>query len=87
MEYSYKFRIYPNITQVQQMQRTFGCCRFVWNHYLAMRKDLYEQDGKSMNYNACSRDMTQLKKSLIWLREVDATALQSSLKDLGQSIV
>ena len=82
MEYSYKFRIYPNITQVQQMQRTFGCCRFVWNHYLAMRKDLYEQDGKSMNYNACSRDMTQLKKSLIWLREVDATALQSSLKDL-----
>lgn len=82
MEYSYKFRIYPNITQVQQMQRTFGCCRFVWNHYLAMRKDLYEQDGKSMNYNACSRDMTQLKKSLVWLREVDATALQSSLKDL-----
>lgn len=82
MEYSYKFRIYPNIAQAQQIHQTFGCCRFVWNHYLAMRKALYEQDGKSINYNACSKDMTQLKESLNWLREVDATALQSSLRDL-----
>ena len=82
MEYSYKFRIYPNIAQAQQIHRTFGCCRFVWNYYLAMRKALYEQDGKSINYNACSKDMTQLKESLNWLREVDATALQSSLRDL-----
>ena len=82
MEYSYKFRIYPAEAQVQQIQRTFGCCRFIWNRYLALRKELYEQNGKSMNYNACSGDMTQLKKTLAWLREVDATALQSSLRDL-----
>ncbi|MBU5458666.1 IS200/IS605 family element RNA-guided endonuclease TnpB [Oscillibacter sp. MSJ-31] len=82
MEYSYKFRIYPTAAQEEQIQRTFGCCRFVWNHYLALRKDLYEQDGKTMNYNACSGDMTQLKKTIPWLREVDATALQSSIKDL-----
>lgn len=82
MEYSYKFRIYPTAAQAEQIQRTFGCCRFVWNHYLALRKDLYEQDGKTMNYNACSVDMTQLKKTIPWLREVDATALQSSIKDL-----
>lgn len=85
MEYSYKFRIYPNIAQAQQIHRTFGCCRFVWNHYLVMRKGLYEQDGKSINYNACSKDMTQLKESLNWLREVDATALQSSLRDLDMA--
>ena len=59
MEYSYKFRIYPTAAQAEQMQRTFGCCRFVWNRYLALRKDLYEQDGKTMNYHACSGDMTQ----------------------------
>ncbi|MCI8477086.1 MAG: transposase [Oscillospiraceae bacterium] len=85
MEYSYKFRIYPNITQEQQIKRTFGCCRFVWNHYLALRKGIYERDGKTMNYNACSGDMTQLKKSLSWLKKVDATALQSSLRDLDTS--
>lgn len=82
MEYSYKFRVYPTAAQARQIQRTFGCCRFVWNHYLALRKDLYEQDGKTMNYSTCSGDMTQLKKTLPWLREVDATALQSSLRDL-----
>lgn len=72
----------PTAAQARQIQRTFGCCRFVWNHYLALRKDLYEQDGKTMNYSTCSEDMTQLKKTLPWLREVDATALQSSLRDL-----
>lgn len=82
MEYSYKFRIYPTAAQAEQMQRTFGCCRFVWNRYLALRKDIYEKDGKTMNYYACSGDMTQFKKTMPWLREVDATALQSSLRDL-----
>lgn len=82
MEYSYKFRIYPNAAQAQQIQRTFGCCRFVWNHYLAHRKEAYEQEGKTLNYYECARGMTHLKKSLEWMREVDATALQSSLRDL-----
>ena len=44
MEYSYKFRIYPNKMQENLIQRTFGCCRFVFNHYLAKRKELYEQN-------------------------------------------
>lgn len=82
MEYSYKFRIYPNTTQIQQMQKTFGCCRYIWNYYLAKRQEVYVQDGKTFNYYDCAWDMTQLKKTLEWLREVDATALQSSLRDL-----
>ena len=82
MEYSYKFRIYPNEAQAQQIHKTFGCCRFVWNHYLAKRKAVYEQDGKTFNYYGCAGDLTQLKKPLDWLREVDATALQASLRDL-----
>ena len=82
MEYSYKFRVYPTAAQARQIQRTFGCCRYVWNHYLELRKKLYEKDKRTMNYNVCSEDMTQLKKALPWLREVDSTALQSSIKDL-----
>ena len=44
MEYSYRFRIYPNTVQENLIQRTFGCCRFVYNHYLAKRKELREKD-------------------------------------------
>ena len=82
MEYSYKFRAYPTEEQAVLIQKTFGCCRYVWNHYLELRKTFYEKDKRTMNYNACSEDMTQLKKALSWLREVDSTALQSSIKDL-----
>lgn len=82
MEYSYKFRLYPNRKQETQIIQTLGCCRFVFNHYLARRKEAYEQGGKTLNYYDCAKDLTQLKKSLEWLKDVDATALQSSLRDL-----
>lgn len=82
MEYSYKFRIYPNAAQADLIQRTFGCVRFVYNSYLALRIEAYKEHRETMNYVACSNNMTLLKKKLEWLREVDATALQSSLRDL-----
>lgn len=82
MEYSYKFRIYPNIEQENLIQRTFGCCRFVFNHYLALRREAWEQRKETMNYVFCANDMTRLKKTLEWLCEVDSTALQSSVRDI-----
>lgn len=84
MEYSYKFRLYPNREQENLILRTLGCCRFVFNHYLACRKDLYERSGETANYYVCANDLTGLKQKeeTAWLKEVDATALQSSLRDL-----
>lgn len=87
MEYSYKFRLYPNREQENLIVRTFGCCRFVFNHYLARRKETYEQTGETLNYYACAKDMTWLKQQeeTLWLKEVDATALQSSIRDLDMA--
>lgn len=63
MEYSYKFRLYPTKAQEQQMQRTFGCCRYVYNHYLAQRIDAYRQDGQTLNYHdlVLCQDLAQVK--------------------------
>lgn len=87
VEYAYKFRLYPNQEQEKLIARTFGCCRFVFNHYLAFRRDAYEQTGETLNYYACAKDMTGLKQheETLWLKEVDATALQSSLRDLDDA--
>lgn len=82
MEYSYKFRIYPTPEQKNLIQRTFGCCRFVYNHYLAKRSELFNKSKSTINYYACANDLTNLKREIEWLKEVDATALQSSLRDL-----
>lgn len=85
MERAYKFRIYPNKQQKTLIAKTFGCCRYVYNHYLNMRIESYRKDKSTITYNMCSSDMTQLKKKLIWLKEVDKWALQNSLKDLDNS--
>ena len=82
MEYSYKFRIYPNATQANLIQRTFGCTRFVYNHYLAQRIEQYQTTGKAPTRYVQDKDLTDLKKQLEWLREVDATALQASIQTL-----
>ncbi len=82
MEVAYKYRIYPSKEQEQLIQRTFGCARFVYNHFLAYRKELYEKTGETANYYACNKLLTSLKKDLPWLYEVDAHALQCSVKDL-----
>ena len=82
MEKAYKYRIYPNKKQKEIITKTFGCCRFVYNKYLAKRIEMYEQSKITFSYVQCANDMKQLKTELEWLKEVDSTALQSSLRDL-----
>lgn len=85
MEKAYKYRIYPNKKQKEIITKTFGCCRFVYNKYLAKRIEMYEQNKETFSYVQCANDMKKLKSELEWLKEVDSTALQSSLKDLDSA--
>ena len=82
MEQAYHYRIYPNKKQKEMIAKTFGCCRFVYNYYLAKRIELYEEKKETFPYVSCANDMKKLKSELLWLKEVDSTALQSSLRDL-----
>ena len=79
---AYKYRIYPNKKQQELIQKTFGCVRFVYNHYLNKRKEIYENDKTTLTYNICSKDLTQLKKDFEWLQEPDKDSLRKCLKDL-----
>lgn len=85
MEKAYKYRIYPNKTQEVLIQKTFGCVRFVYNYYLNKRIEVYKNDGKTLTYCDCSKDLTNLKKELEWLKEPDKDSLQKSLKDLDEA--
>lgn len=82
---AYKFRIYPNKEQEILIAKTFGCSRFVFNYFLAKWEDAYKQTSKGLTYDACSSQLTQLKKEFTWLKEVDSIALQSSLKRLDDA--
>ena len=58
MEKAYKYRIYPNKKQKEQLAKIFGSCRFIYNHYLAKRIELYEKDKTSYNYYDCANDVS-----------------------------
>lgn len=87
MEYSLKFRIYPNKKQEVQIAQTLGCARFVYNYFLALKKETYETEGKNLSFAVCCKELTALKKTEAykWLQDVDATALQQSLRDLDRA--
>jgi len=85
MEKAYKFRIYPTSEQETLLQKTFGCTRYVYNYYLNKRMTAYQTDKTTLNYYACSADLTRLKKEKDWLREPDKFALQSALRNLDDA--
>ena len=47
MQKGIKFRIYPNKGQKAFIHQTLGCCRFIYNRGLAMRKEGHEKGKKS----------------------------------------
>ncbi|MEM1505361.1 IS200/IS605 family element RNA-guided endonuclease TnpB [Domibacillus sp. 8LH] len=82
---AYRFRLYPTKKQEVLIAKTIGCSRFVFNRFLSVWNETYQTTGKGLSYSACSSQLTQLKKELSWLQEVDSHSLQSSLKHLADS--
>ena len=85
VEYSYQFRLYPTAVQQEQISRNFGCCRYVFNYFLAQRQSQYQESGKSPTRFQQEKHLTALKQELPWLKEADSTSLQSSLQDLDMA--
>lgn len=82
----YKYRIYPTKEQEIQLAKTFGCCRFVYNKILAMKIDLYKNEGKSLSKTDCNNYCNrELKQEYSWLKEVDKFALTNSIYNLDEA--
>jgi putative transposase len=79
---AFKITLIPSRSQEVLINKTVGCVRFVYNRFLARRKELYDSEQKTLNYSGCSKELTQLKKEIEWLQEVDKFALQNSLRNL-----
>ena len=73
---SYQFRLYPNDSQIIMIQKTFGCTRFVYNHYLEKRKK------EHLTCFDMIKDLPNLYSEYPFLKEVDSCSLRCSLFDL-----
>lgn len=86
----YKFRIYPDAEQSVFLAKSFGCNRFVWNHFLSERQAYYiaNKDGenkkRSLDYHNNAASLVKLKKieATNWLSKVCSQSLQAKLKQL-----
>jgi putative transposase len=84
MQKAFKFRIYPTDAQKEFLSKQFGAVRFVYNRFLANRKDEYLNSKKSLNYYDDAKSLTELKSKdgFEWLYDINSQTLQASLRNL-----
>lgn len=83
---AYVYAIYPNKKQAELCQKTFGCCRFVYNQMLDVQQERYKNGEKHLSKLSANNYCTQhLKKEFLFLKEVDKFALNNAVFHLANS--
>ena len=83
----FKYRIYPNKEQEQQINQMLGNARFVYNWALDKRIKEYQSEKKSISAFSIMMDLTQLKKQpeYDWLNLSVAQSLQQSVVNMDKA--
>ncbi|MDO3704388.1 RNA-guided endonuclease TnpB family protein [Micromonospora sp. C28SCA-DRY-2] len=81
---AYRYRFYPTVEQADQLNRTFGCVRKVYNLALQARTRAWSVDGQRSTYVQSSAWLTEWKRTddLAFLNEVSSVPLQQTLRHL-----
>jgi transposase, IS605 orfB family len=83
---AYKYRIYPTKEDKILLAKHFGCCRFLYNHFLTYRKNEYEK-GNKVSYLMTQKELTKMKtlEQYSWLNEVSSQSLQMAIQQLDDA--
>jgi len=85
---AYKYRIYPNEIQKEQMSKIFGQVRFVYNLGLETKISAYRGNKIKLTCIDLSNQMKILKDTECpWLLESPSQSLQMSLRNLDKSFL
>jgi len=79
---AYRYRIYPTAEQKRVFAQHFGSCRFVYNHFLDVRKKAWDQDKQSISGFACKKMLPALKQQYPWLADINSQSLQAAVLNL-----
>jgi len=79
-----RLRLYPNKEQRIMLDKTLGCCRFLYNKLLEEHIAVYAQlkDDKDALYTHKYKTEKDYKQEFPFLKEVDAKALQTENRHL-----
>ena len=92
----FKIRLYPTDEQKVIIEKTFGCCRFIYNNYLQERNEFYidhksELKGKSKEekneiYSTFKRTSDkEYGKKYEWMKETSSTARHEVTRHLDSA--
>jgi putative transposase len=86
---AYRYRCYPTPEHAQELVRTFGCVRLVYNRALETRTAAWYGERRRVSYVQSSAMLTEWKRGpeLAFLNEVSSVPLQQSLRHLQGAFV
>ena len=80
-----KTRIYPSKEQINQIEITLNCCRFIYNHMLARQEKVYKRRSEYLSYYDMQNLLPKMKKYLHWLKDADSRAIKYSCRYLDKT--
>lgn len=80
-----KIRLYPNKTQEQALNKVLGCYRFVYNHMLIRKQEVYKSDKTNLGLNELSKyfhnDLLK-NEDLKWLKEQNTKVMKQAIRQM-----
>jgi putative transposase len=80
LQRAYIYRLEPTPEQETFLAQTAGACRALFN--LALEQRMMWKPGRPITLKSQSRELTDLRGQIDWMRAAPVHALQSALKDL-----
>jgi putative transposase len=74
---TYQYRLCPTKAQISTLNRTFDICRKVYNNTLALRRDAWDYDQKSLTFFDTTKNLIEWKREFPELYTVNAQVLQN----------
>ena len=82
---SFKYRLRLNPEQENLCAQAAGCCRYIWNTGLALKKKLWEEKKEKVSRYDLDKRVKDLKEEHQWLKVPPSQSLQQVNKDLEQA--
>jgi putative transposase len=79
---TYRYRVYPNKIQREQILKNIHACRFVYNYALETKIRVYGEDGKSLSWYDLNNLLKQLKQDHPFLKHANSQSLQQAVRRL-----
>jgi putative transposase len=79
---AFRYRLNPTASQVELIHKHIGSCRFVYNLALEVNQAAYAGNRVNLSCFDLIKQLPDLKKECVWLREINSQSLQQAIVNL-----